>query len=400
MPKAALQRRFTPASWWRSGKHLTGWQMPPKRGLDHYSAMPAPVVWSGQAVNNEEISMKILVTGSDGYIGARLVARLLNQGHSVTGLDTGLYRDGWLYTEQKSSTRTPLTINKDLRNIEPEDFEGQDAIVHLAELSNDPLGQNNPEVTYNINHHGSVKVAKIAKQAGVPRFVYASSCSVYGQAVGEWVDETSPTNPQTAYAECKVRVEQDVGQIADQNFCVTFLRNATAYGASPRIRFDIVINDLCALAWTTKRIAMTSDGTPWRPVTHIDDICHAMECALVADPEKINGQIFNVGADSENYRIREIAEIIGSVIPGCEVTVGTSAGDTRSYRVSFKKITGNLPGFHAQWTARRGAQQLYELFQRIEMSKDTYEFRAFTRLKQLRYLMRTGQVDNNLFWRY
>jgi nucleoside-diphosphate-sugar epimerase len=344
--------------------------------------------------------MKILVTGSDGYIGARLVARLINDGHDVTGFDTGLYRDGWLYSEQRVTRRMPVTINKDLRHIEPADVAGQDAVVHLAELSNDPLGQNDPGVTHKINHLGSLKVARVAKEAGVPRFVYASSCSVYGQAVSEWVDETSPTNPQTAYAECKVKVEQDVGPMADGNFCVTFLRNATAYGASPRIRFDIVINDLCALAWTTKRIAMTSDGTPWRPVTHIDDICHAIECALVADPKHVNGQVFNVGADTENYRIREIAEIIASVIPGCQVTIGTSAGDTRSYRVSFKKIAAQLPGFRAQWTARRGAEQLYELFKRIEMSKDTYEFRAFTRLKQLTYLKHTGQVDDNLFWRY
>ena len=344
--------------------------------------------------------MKVLVTGSDGYIGARLTARLLEQGHAVTGLDTGLYRDGWLYSEHRNVGAIPRTLNKDLRNIEASDFEGFDAVVHLAELSNDPLGQNNPEVTFNINHLGSVRVAQHAKQARVPRFVYASSCSVYGQAVSEWVDETSPTNPQTAYAECKVRVERDVTPLADNNFCVTFLRNATAYGASPRMRFDIVINDLCALAWTTKRIAMTSDGTPWRPVTHVDDICHAVECALVAPPAKINGQVFNVGADSENYRIREIAEIIASVIPGCEVTIGKNAGDTRSYRVSFKKIAEQLPGFRPQWNARRGAEQLYEIFKRIEMSKDTYEFRAFTRLKQLRYLMQTGQVDANLFWRF
>jgi nucleoside-diphosphate-sugar epimerase len=344
--------------------------------------------------------MKVLVTGSDGYIGARLTARLIEQGHDVVGLDTGLYRDGWLYSEQRKMSVAPRTLNKDLRTVEAKDFEGLDAVVHLAELSNDPLGQNNPEVTFNINHLGSVRVAETAKRAGVPRFVYASSCSVYGQGVTEWVDETSPTNPQTAYAECKVRVERDVAPLADNNFCVTFLRNATAYGASPRMRFDIVINDLCALAWTTKRIAMTSDGTPWRPVTHVDDICHAVECALVADPGKVNGQIFNVGADSENYRIREIAEIIASVFTGCEVTVGPSSGDTRSYRVSFKKIAAQLPGFRPQWTARRGAEQLYELFQRIEMSRDTYEFRAFTRLKQLRYLKQTRQVDENLYWRY
>jgi nucleoside-diphosphate-sugar epimerase len=344
--------------------------------------------------------MKILVTGSDGYIGSRFVSRLLAAGHTVTGLDTGFYRDGWLYSEQRSMGVMPVTLNKDLRDVVAADFEGQDAVVHLAELSNDPLGQNNPGITHKINHLGSVNIAKLAKQAGVPRFVYASSCSVYGQAVSEWVDETSPTNPQTAYADCKVKVENEVGPMADRNFCVTFLRNATAYGASPRIRFDIVINDLCALAWTTKRIAMTSDGTPWRPVTHIDDICHAMECALVADPAAVNGQVFNVGADSENYRIRDIAQIIAGVFTGCEVTIGSSAGDTRSYRVSFKKIAERLPGFKAQWSAKRGAEQLYELFKRIEMSKDTYEFRAFTRLKQLKYLKSTGQVNDDLFWRF
>lgn len=344
--------------------------------------------------------MKILVTGSDGYIGSRLVVRLLNQGHAVTGLDSGLYRDGWLYSEHAAVAQLPALLNKDLRDVQPADLQGFDAVVHLAELSNDPLGQNNPEITFKINHQGSVNLARLAKQAGVARFVYASSCSVYGQALTEWVDETSPPNPQTAYAECKQCVEADVGPMADQNFCVTFLRNATAYGASPRIRFDIVVNDLCALAWTTKRIAMTSDGTPWRPVTHIEDICHAMECALAADPKWVNGQIFNVGADSENYRIRDIAEIVANVFPGCEVTIGSSVGDTRSYRVSFKKIATGLPGFNPQWNARRGAEQLYELFKRIDMAPETYAFRAFTRLKQLNYLKATGQVSEDLFWRY
>jgi nucleoside-diphosphate-sugar epimerase len=344
--------------------------------------------------------MKIFVTGTDGYIGSRLAARLLAAGHSVTGLDTGYYRDGWLYSEQRAMQRMPLTINKDLRNIEPQDLAGHDAVIHLAELSNDPLGQNNPGITKEINAKGSQRLADLAKKVGVRRFVYASSCSVYGRGVTEWVDETSPTNPQTAYAECKVMVEQSVGPMADKDFCVTFLRNATAYGASPRIRFDIVINDLCALAWTKSLIAMTSDGTPWRPVVHIDDICLAIECTLAADTAHVNGQVFNVGADTENYRIRDIAETVASVFPGCQVTIGSSAGDNRSYRVSFKKIATQLPGFATQWTARKGAEQLYELFKRIQMSKDTYEFRAFTRLKQLRYLQETGQVDENLFWRY
>lgn len=344
--------------------------------------------------------MKVLVTGSDGYIGARLVPRLIAGGHEVTGLDTGLYRDGWLYSEQAGSAFVPATINRDLRKVTAQDIEGHDAIVHLAELSNDPLGQNNPGITQEINFGGSVHLAKLAREVGIRRFVYASSCSVYGQAVSEWVDETSPPNPQTAYAECKVKVENALGAMADDRFTVTFLRNATAYGASPRIRFDIVINDLCALAWTTGKIAMTSDGTPWRPVTHVDDICHAMECALVAPSAAINGQVFNVGADSENYRIRELAETVAKVFPKCAVTIGSSAGDTRSYRVSFAKIKAGLPGFNPQWNALKGIQQLHELFSRIQMSPETYQFRAFTRLKQLRYLKETGQVDEQLYWKY
>jgi nucleoside-diphosphate-sugar epimerase len=342
--------------------------------------------------------MKILLTGTEGYIGTRMAPLLLADGHHVTGLDTGFYRDGWLFSEQATYGRSVAQINKDLRQIEANELEGFDAVVHLAELSNDPLGQNNPEVTFAINHAGSVRLAKLAKQAGVKRFVYASSCSVYGLGVTEWVDESSPTNPQTAYAQCKVNVERDVAPLATNDFAVTFLRNATAYGASPRIRFDIVLNDLCALAWTTKRIAMTSDGTPWRPIVHIDDICRAVRCTLAAPVGVVNGQVFNVGADSENYRVKEIAEIIASVFVGCTVTVGSSAGDNRSYRVSFKKITEQLPGFKCEWTARKGAEQLYELFRRIEMSPETYQFRAFTRLKQLRYLQATHQVDGNLFW--
>ncbi|MCB1624417.1 MAG: SDR family oxidoreductase [Pseudomonadales bacterium] len=344
--------------------------------------------------------MKLFVTGTEGYIGSRLVPLLLADGHEVTGLDTGFYRDGWLFSEQATYTASARQLNKDLRKVTAQDLEGYDGVVHLAELSNDPLGQNNPQVTFEINHQGSVRLAQLAKQAGVKRFVYASSCSVYGQAATEWVDETSPVNPQTAYAHCKANVERDVTPLANKDFTVTFLRNATAYGASPRIRFDIVLNDLCALAWTRKLIAMTSDGTPWRPIVHIEDICRAIRCTLVAPSDVVNAQVFNVGADSENYRIRELAEIVAAVFEGCQVTIGSSAGDNRSYRVSFKKITAGLPGFRCEWTAKRGAEQLRDLFQRIEMSPDTYQFRAFTRLKQLNYLQSTGQVDEKLYWRY
>lgn len=342
--------------------------------------------------------MKILVTGTEGYIGSRLAPLLIGDGHEVVGLDTGYYRDGWLYSPPVQRFLSPRTLLTDLRSVTPSDLEGFDAVVHLAELSNDPLGENRPEVTYRINHQGSVHLAQLAKQAGVARFVYASSCSVYGIGGSDWLDERSPTNPQTAYARCKVMVERDLAPMADDRFCVTFLRNATAYGASPRMRFDIVLNDLCGLAWTQRRIAMTSDGSPWRPVVHVEDICRAIRLTLTAAAAKVNSQIFNVGADSENYRVRELAEIVASAFPGCEISTGPSRGDDRSYRVSFAKIASELPGFSCEWSAARGAQELRALFQRIEMSGDTFAFRAFTRLKQLRYLTHTGQLDAELRW--
>jgi nucleoside-diphosphate-sugar epimerase len=343
--------------------------------------------------------MKVLVTGTEGYIGARLAPVLMAHGHDVVGLDTGYYREGWLYNDPKRLPITPRTLIKDLRDIEGSDLDGIDGIVHLAELSNDPLGENRPDVTYKINHEGSVKLAKAAREAGVGRFVYASSCSVYGLGSGEFLDEHSPVNPQTAYAKCKTLVERDVKSMASDTFCVTFLRNATAYGPSPRMRFDIVINDLCALAWTTKKIAMTSDGSPWRPVVHVEDICAALRCALEAPANAVNGEVFNVGQNSENYRIREIADIIADVFPGCEVTLGSSVGDNRSYRVNFDKIASRLPGFSCRWTARAGAEELRALFETIDFTADVYKYRAFTRLKQLNYLTRTSQIDADFFWR-
>ena len=343
--------------------------------------------------------MRVLVTGTEGYIGARLAPWLAARGHEVVGLDAGYYRDGTLYLDPVGLPQLPRTIYKDLRTVTPADFAGFEAVVHLAELSNDPLGQNRPELTFAINHEGSVRIARAAREAGVRRFVYASSCSVYGVGTAELVDETAPVNPQTAYAKCKTLVERDLKPMAGKDFCVVFLRNATAYGASPRMRFDIVLNDLCALAWTTRRIAMTSDGSPWRPIVHVEDICAAIGCALEAPPGAVNGEIFNVGATQENYRIREIAQIIAEVFPGCEVSMGPPGGDNRSYRVSFEKIATRLPNYETRWTARKGAEELRQLFERIEMSAETYAFRAFTRLKQIKYLQRTGQVDADLYWR-
>ena len=344
--------------------------------------------------------MKIFVTGVEGYIGVLLAPMLMRRGHEVVGLDTGYYRDGWLYSDSKAFNTFPRLINKDLRHISEDDLRGCDAVVHLAELSNDPLGQNNPENTFKINHRGSVALATAAKKVGVSRFVYTSSCSVYGVGSDDFLTETAPTNPQTAYANCKVQVEKDVGALAGANFSPVFLRNATAYGASPRMRFDIVLNNLSAIAWTTQRIVMTSDGTPWRPLVHVADICEAITCAVEAPREAVHKEIFNVGHDNDNYRVREIAEIVGKVFPGCEVSFGPSGGDNRSYRVSCKKINTQLPGFKCDWDAHLGAQQLHDLFKRIDMPAEIFEFRAFTRLKQLQFLIKTGQIDAEFFWKY
>jgi len=344
--------------------------------------------------------MKILVTGTEGYIGSILAPILMKAGHEVTGLDTGFYRDGWLYSSHKDTPIQPIMINKDIRHIEASDLDGFDAVVHMAELSNDPLGQNNPEVTHKINHISSVRIARLCKDLGIERFVYTSSCSVYGAGNGDFLDETSTVNPQTAYAECKTNVERDVSELADDNFSPVFLRNSTAYGASPRMRFDIVLNNLSGLAWTEKKIAMTSDGSPWRPLVHIQDICKAIQCALVAPREAIHNQIFNVGDNGENYRVREIAEIVGDTFPGCDVTFGESGGDNRSYRVNFDKINSQLPGFKCDWDAKLGAEQLRKLFEQIDMANETFNARAFTRLKQLNYLITTQQIDNEFFWQF
>jgi nucleoside-diphosphate-sugar epimerase len=342
--------------------------------------------------------MKVLVTGTDGYIGSLLAPRLAALGHAVTGLDAGFSRDGWLYTDPAERRNQPATWLRDLRDVRAADLAGFDAIVHLAELSNDPLGETNPEVTYAINHLGSVQLATAARAAGIQRFVYASSCSVYGVGGADILDESSPVNPQTAYARCKALVERDVGALAAPGFSPTFLRNATAFGASPRMRFDIVLNNLCGLAWTTRRIAMTSDGTPWRPLVHALDIGSAIIEVLGAPADAIHGEVFNVGADGQNYTVREIATVVADVFPGCELSFGSASADNRSYRVAFGKISRHLPGFRCAWDAAAGARQLHRLFERIAMPQETFEFRAFTRLKQIRFLLDTGQIDAEYFW--
>ena len=338
--------------------------------------------------------MRILVTGTEGYLGSLLAPTLLSRGDEVTGLDTGFYKNGWLYNGVRE---TPHTLVKDIRHVTPDDLVGFDAVVHMAELSNDPIGDRIGDVTYDINHHGSVALASAAKRAGVSRFVYMSSCSVYGVADGT-VDETSPTDPQTAYARCKALVERDVTALADDDFSPTFLRNATAFGASPRQRFDIVLNNLAGLAWTTHRIAMTSDGTPWRPLVHGLDIAKAIRAVLDAPREDVHAQVLNVGADSNNYTVREIAETVGAEFPGCEVSFGEPSADNRSYRVSFAKIREVLPGFETDWDAAAGAAQLHRVFEQIQLDTETFTGRGHTRLAQIEHLLKTGQVDPQLFW--
>jgi nucleoside-diphosphate-sugar epimerase len=340
--------------------------------------------------------MRILVTGTEGYLGCLVAADLIRDGHQVTGVDSGFYKNGWLYNGLDA---TPLTLAKDIRELTAEDLAGHDAIVHMAELSNDPLAHLAPQLTYEINHQGSVRLANLAKQVGIERFVYMSSCSVYGVASDGEVDETSPVNPQTPYAECKVMVERDVTALADDSFSPTFMRNATAYGASPRMRFDIVLNNLAGLAWTTKQIKMTSDGSPWRPLVHALDISQAIRRALEAPRDLIHGEVFNVGDSRHNYRVREVAEIVGDVFPGCEVSFGDNGGDNRSYRVSFEKIANKLPNFAAEWDAERGAKQLHQVFSSIDMDVETFTGRGHTRLLQLTHLMNTNQVDADLFWK-
>jgi nucleoside-diphosphate-sugar epimerase len=340
--------------------------------------------------------MRVLVTGTEGYLGSLVAPTLAARGHDVLGLDTGFYKAGWLY---HGAAETPRTLARDIRHVEAADLAGVDAVVHMAELSNDPIGQLAPHITHAINHAGSVRLARLAKDAGVSRFVYMSSCSVYGVAAEGMVTEQSPVNPQTAYAECKVLVERDVRPTADDDFSPVFLRNATAFGASPRMRFDLVLNNLAGLAWTTGEIAMISDGTPWRPLVHGLDIARAIACALEAPRDAVHGETFNVGSSEQNYRVRDVAEIVADTFPGCRLTFGDQGADNRSYRVSFDKIHERLPGFACDWDARRGARQLRAVFERVGLDACEFQGRGFTRLKQLEHLIRTDQIDRDFYWR-
>lgn len=339
---------------------------------------------------------RVLVTGHKGYIGCVLVPLFVSAGHDVVGLDTDLY-------ERCTFGEAPIEIQeirKDLRDVEARDLRGFDAVVHLAGLSNDPLGNLNPDLTYDINHRASVRLAEMAKKAGVSRYLFSSSCSTYGAAGDNFLDETAEFNPVTPYGHSKVLVEQDVARLADDSFSPTYLRNATAYGVSPRLRFDLVLNNLVAWGMCTGRILMKSDGSPWRPIVHIEDISRAFLAALAAPREVVHNRAFNVGRSEENYRIRDLAQIVMETVPGCTVEFAVDAGpDKRCYRVDFSRIQKELPGFVPQWNARKGARELYDTYQRIGINIDEFEGPRYKRIDHIQALLASGRLDANLRWR-
>ncbi|MEZ5591602.1 MAG: NAD(P)-dependent oxidoreductase [Gammaproteobacteria bacterium] len=339
--------------------------------------------------------MRVLVTGSQGYIGTILVPMLQNAGHEVFGLDTDFYAAS-AFTD--CIVKIPETI-RDIREELDDVVAGCNAIIHLAGLSNDPLGDYNPSLTKSINFRASVQLAQTAKKTGVERFLFASSCSNYGASSDQFLDENAKFNPVTPYGESKVLVESELNKLADKYFSPTYLRASTAYGVSPKLRFDLVVNNLTAWAFTTGKVYLKSDGTPWRPIVHVEDICRAYIAALHAPRELIHNEAFNVGTTAENYQIKEIAQIVEQVVPGCKVEFAPDAGpDKRCYRVDCNKIARVLHEFKPQWTARRGVEQLYESYQTVGLKLEDFEGPKFKRIAHIKQLIDEKQLDKNLRW--
>lgn len=342
------------------------------------------------------VSQRILVTGHRGYIGTVMVPLLLDAGHEVVGLDSDLFVD---CSFDETGIRPVPALRKDLRDVTEADLDGFDAVIHLANLSNDPLGNLDPDLTYAINHHATVRLAEMARARGVERFLFASSCSLYGAAGQDDVDETAPMNPVTPYGRCKALAERDIRPLATDDFSPVFLRNATAYGVSPRLRFDLVVNNLTAWAVATGEVRMKSDGTPWRPLVHIEDISRAFLAALEAPREAVHNEAFNVGRDGENVQIRDVARLVGEVVPGCEVTFAEGAEpDRRSYRVSFAKIAERLPAFRPTWTARDGVEQVYAALKDAGIGPDAFEGPRYKRIATIERLMAEDRLGTDLRW--
>jgi nucleoside-diphosphate-sugar epimerase len=340
--------------------------------------------------------MNVLVTGHQGYIGSVMVPLLLEAGHEVVGLDAGLY-EACSFGDRRHEV---AGARLDIRDVEPRHLEGFEAVVHLAALSNDPLGDLEPRLTYDINHRASVRLAQAARTAGVERFLFASSCSLYGASGTDApLTEEAPFNPVTPYGESKILVERDVSELATDGFSPVFFRNATAYGVSPYLRVDIMVNNLVGYAVTTGEVLIKSDGSPWRPLVHVEDICRAFAAALGVDRQRTHNQAFNVGLSEENFRVREVADMVEAVVTGSRVEYAPGASaDARDYRVDFGKIQRVLPEFRPRWTVRKGVEELYEAYRRFDLTADEFLGGRYVRLAEIKRLQEGARLDDQLRW--